>query len=65
MIMKLLRLLKIKIVKFYIKKNFGYGDALIHGINYIDSELFCIFNADGSFNPARNHKYVEHFKKTK
>ena len=33
------------------QKNFGYGDALIHGINYIDSELFCIFNADGSFNP--------------
>tara|TARA_Y100000591_G_scaffold320582_1_gene334208 strand:+ start:1359 stop:2027 length:669 start_codon:yes stop_codon:yes gene_type:complete len=33
------------------QKNFGYGDALIHGINYINSELFCIFNADGSFNP--------------
>ena len=30
----------------------GYGDALINGINSIDSELFCIFNADGSFDPS-------------
>ena len=29
----------------------GYGDALIQGINFIETELFCIFNADGSFNP--------------
>ena len=31
--------------------NKGYGDALIHGINNCDTEYFCIFNADGSFDP--------------
>lgn len=29
--------------------NKGYGDALIHGINYTKTKYFCIFNADGSF----------------
>ena len=29
----------------------GYGDALISGIKNIKTEYFCIFNADGSFNP--------------
>ncbi len=29
----------------------GYGDALIHGIKNCKTEYFCIFNADGSFNP--------------
>tara|TARA_B110000211_G_C13903804_1_gene475206 strand:- start:106 stop:780 length:675 start_codon:yes stop_codon:yes gene_type:complete len=33
------------------QKNKGYGDALITGINYTKTEYFCIFNADGSFNP--------------
>ena len=31
--------------------NRGFGDALIHGINSTDTRYFCIFNADGSFNP--------------
>lgn len=31
--------------------NKGYGDALIHGIDNCDTEYFCIFNADGSFDP--------------
>ena len=31
--------------------NRGYGDALIHGINSTTTKYFCIFNADGSFNP--------------
>ena len=30
---------------------FGYGDALIKGIDSVKTEYFCIFNADGSFNP--------------
>ena len=30
----------------------GYGDALISGINTLDTDYFCIFNADGSFNPS-------------
>ena len=33
------------------QKGAGYGDALIEGINYCKTKYFCIFNADGSFNP--------------
>ena len=33
------------------QKNNGYGAALIEGINNVKSKFFCIFNADGSFNP--------------
>ena len=29
----------------------GYGNALRTGINQVETEFFCIFNADGSFNP--------------
>jgi len=29
----------------------GYGDALIQGINHVKTKYFCIFNADGSFDP--------------
>ena len=32
------------------KKN-GYGNALIEGVNHINTKLFCIINADGSMNP--------------
>jgi len=31
--------------------NKGYGDALIHGINQCKTDYYCIFNADGSFDP--------------
>ena len=31
--------------------NKGYGDALILGINNVETKYFCIFNADGSFDP--------------
>ncbi len=33
------------------QKNKGYGDALILGINNVLTKYFCIFNADGSFDP--------------
>ena len=33
------------------QKNKGYGDAILEGLNLVDTEFFCIFNADGSFNP--------------
>ena len=33
------------------QKDKGYGDALITGIENTNTELFCIFNADGSFDP--------------
>ncbi len=38
-------------VEIIYQKNLGYGDALIEGINKCSTEYFCIFNADGSFNP--------------
>ena len=38
-------------VKIIHQKGNGYGDALIEGINFCKTKYFCIFNADGSFNP--------------
>ena len=35
---------------FYFKKKGGI-DALIEGIKNVKTKYFCIFNADGSFNP--------------
>ena len=37
--------------KLVYQENKGYGDALICGINQVQTNFFCIFNADGSFNP--------------
>ena len=34
------------------QKQTGFGNALIEGINYIKTDLFCIINADGSMNPS-------------
>lgn len=36
-------------VKILYQSHQGYGDALIKGIKNCKTELFCIFNADGSF----------------
>ena len=33
----------------------GYGNAIIQGINNVQTEYLCIFNADGSFDP----KYLD------
>lgn len=38
--------------KIIYQENYGYGDALICGINNVTTDFFCIFNADGSFNPS-------------
>ena len=38
-------------VEIIYQKNKGYGDALIEGIKKCKTDLFCIFNADGSFDP--------------
>ena len=37
--------------KIIYQKVNGYGAALIEGINSVETDYFCIFNADGSFNP--------------
>ena len=41
----------------------GYGDALIEGINSVKSKYFCIFNADGSFDPKELYLMLEKIKK--
>ena len=38
-------------VKILKQKKLGYGAALIEGIDAINTEYLCIFNADGSFEP--------------
>ena len=40
------------------QKGNGFGSALIEGINTVDTKFFCIFNADGSFDP----KYLRELK---
>lgn len=44
------------------QKNKGYGDALITGINSLHDGLFCIFNADGSFNPKELDEMYKNLK---
>jgi glycosyltransferase involved in cell wall biosynthesis len=46
-------------VNIVYQKNFGYGDALIHGIKQCKTKYFCIFNADGSFNPFEIKKMYQ------
>ena len=38
-------------IEIVYQKGTGYGNALIEGINFCKTKYFCIFNADGSFNP--------------
>ena len=38
-------------IKIILQDDKGYGDALIKGINSVETSQFSIFNADGSFNP--------------
>ena len=59
----------INVIKKFKKKvifqvNKGYGDALILGIKKIKTKYFCIFNADGSFNPRelKNMLQILRFK---
>ena len=43
----------------------GYGDALKKGIETVKTELFCIFNADGSFDPKELDLMVNKLKDDK
>lgn len=49
-------------IKIIYQKNHGYGDALIQGIIECETEYFCIFNADGSFNPSEIFDMFESLK---
>ena len=46
-------------VNIIYQKNLGYGDALIHGIKQCKTKYFCIFNADGSFNPSEINQMLK------
>jgi glycosyltransferase involved in cell wall biosynthesis len=37
----------------------GYGNALIEGMNNVETEYLCIFNADGSFDPKYLSKMLD------
>ena len=52
-------------VNIVYQENFGYGDALIHGIKQCKTKYFCIFNADGSFNPSEINQMHETLKSKK
>ena len=52
-------------VEIIYQNNHGYGNALINGINSTDTEYFCIFNADGSFNPKEILDFMTLLKKEK
>lgn len=43
----------------------GYGDALKKGIQTVNTEYFCIFNADGSFNPKELDQMLNKIKNDK
>ncbi len=49
--------------KIIVQKNKGYGDALIQGIKSVNTNFFCIFNADGSFNPNEIKVMLNKIKK--
>jgi glycosyltransferase involved in cell wall biosynthesis len=42
---------KIKGINILYQNKIGYGAALIEGVENCSTEYFCIFNADGSFDP--------------
>ena len=49
--------------KVLYQTNKGYGDALLKGIQNVKTNFFCIFNADGSFNPIELKNMYNHAMK--
>ena len=49
--------------KIIYQRKRGYGDALILGIKSVKTKYFCIFNADGSFNPRELNKMISKINK--
>ncbi len=49
--------------KILFQKKNGYGAALIEGISTVRTKYFCIFNADGSFNPKELKTMINKIKK--
>ncbi len=46
--------------KILYQTNKGYGNALLQGIKNVKTNFFCIFNADGSFNPIELKNMYDH-----
>ena len=40
-----------KNIKIFVQSKKGYGSALKEGLQIIDTDYFCIINADGSMDP--------------
>ena len=51
-----------KDIKSCIQTRKGYGSALIEGLNTIETEFFCIINADGSMDPKYLDEMLESCK---
>ena len=51
--------------KIIYQDSVGYGDALKKGIQTAETEFFCIFNADGSFNPDELNNMMSKIKNDK
>ncbi len=51
--------------KLIFQKKKGYGDAIKLGIKNVSTKYFCIFNADGSFNPIEIPKFLKVLKNKK
>ena len=45
--------------KIIFQRNKGYGDAIIQGIQSVETKFFCIFNADGSFDPKEINLMID------
>ena len=57
--------IKIYDCKIIYQDSKGYGDALKKGIQTVDTEFFCIFNADGSFDPNELNAMISKLKDDK
>ena len=51
--------------KVIFQESTGYGDALRKGIETVETEFFCIFNADGSFDPKELNFMITKLKNDK
>ena len=51
--------------KVIFQESKGYGDALNKGIETVETKFFCIFNADGSFDPKELDSMITKLKNDK
>ena len=51
--------------KVVFQESTGYGDALRKGIETVETEFFCVFNADGSFDPKELNLMITKIKNDK